>query len=73
LSQTDLGFLVGMTQATISYIETCRLRASSDQMGKLAHALSVSVESVFSADGEARKIEYRPEPDNVNGEVRGNG
>ena len=36
LSQTDLGFLVGMTQATISYIETCRLRASSDQMGKLS-------------------------------------
>ncbi len=52
LTQADLAALAGVTRKSVNAIETGRMTPSVVLALKLARALGVAVETVFSLDGE---------------------
>ncbi|HEX9160232.1 MAG TPA: helix-turn-helix transcriptional regulator [Thermoanaerobaculia bacterium] len=53
LTQADLGAKAGVTRKSVNAIETGRMVPSVLLALKLARALAVPVETIFSLDGEA--------------------
>jgi putative transcriptional regulator len=55
LTQADLAVLAGVTRRSVNAIETGRMVPSVLLALKLARALGVSIETVFSLDGAATR------------------
>ena len=56
LTQADLAALAGITRRSVNAIETGRMIPSVLLALKLARALGVTVETVFSLDGAAHAV-----------------
>jgi putative transcriptional regulator len=58
LTQADLARIAGVTRKSVNAIETGRMVPSILLALKLAHALGVSVDTIFSLDGGAKDVRF---------------